>query len=51
MSQKFILAGVGTIQLFNPSDGDLIVTSKTLTESGLSFTVLPRKLGVVSRIN
>ena len=39
MSQKFILAGVGTIQLFNPSTGDLIVTSKTLTESGLSFTV------------
>ena len=38
-SSKPILAGVGTIQLFNPSTGDLIVTSKTLTESGLSFTV------------
>lgn len=39
MAQKFILAGVGTIQLFDPSTGDLIVTSKTLTDSGISFSV------------
>ena len=44
MSQKFILAGVGTLQLFNPSTGDLIVTSKTLTESGLSFTVTAEEI-------
>lgn len=39
MSQKFILAGVGTVQLFNPSTGDLIVTSKSLTSSGINFTL------------
>ena len=44
MSQKFILASVGAIQLFNPSNGDLIVTSKTLTESGLSFTVTAEEI-------
>ena len=27
---KFILAGVGTVQLFDPSNGELIVGSKTL---------------------
>lgn len=31
----FILAGVGNIQLYNSSTGDLILTSKTLTESGI----------------
>jgi hypothetical protein len=44
MSQKFILAGVGTIQLFNHGTGDLIVTSKTLTESGISFTVTAEEI-------
>ncbi len=37
MSQ-YILAGVGNIQLFSPT-GDLILTSKTLTDSGISVSV------------
>lgn len=36
---KFILAGVGTVQLFDPSNGELIVSSKTLTESGVTFSI------------
>lgn len=44
MANKFILAGVGTIQLFDPSSGDLIVTSKTLTESGISFSVTEEEI-------
>lgn len=39
MGQKAILAGVGTVQLFDKSTGDLIVTSKTLTDSGINFSV------------
>lgn len=39
MSQKFILASVGTVTLFDPSTGEEIVTSKTLTESGINFSV------------
>lgn len=39
MSQKFILAGVGTVKLIDPSTKKLIVTSKTLTDSGINFTV------------
>ena len=39
MSERFILAGVGDIQLFDKSTGDIIVTSKTLTDSGINFTV------------
>lgn len=39
MSSKFILAGVGTVELHDPSTGDIIVTSKTLTDSGISFTL------------
>lgn len=39
MSQKFVLASVGTVQLFDQSNGDLIVTSKTLTDSGINFSV------------
>lgn len=35
----YILAGVGTIQLYNSSTGDLILTSKTLTDSGISVGV------------
>lgn len=39
MASRFILAGVGDIQLFDQSTGDIIVTSKTLTDSGISFSV------------
>lgn len=39
MSQKFILAGVGNVELHDPSTGDIIVTSKTLTDSGIGFTL------------
>lgn len=36
--EKYILAGVGTMQLFDGS-GNLILTSKTLTESSFSISV------------
>ena len=39
MAQNFILASVGTVDLIDPSTGEIIVTSKTLTESGISFSV------------
>lgn len=39
MSAKYVLAGVGDIQLFDQSTGELIVTSKTLTDSGINFSV------------
>lgn len=39
MSGKYILAGVGNVELRDPSTGDLIVTSKTLTDSGISFSL------------
>lgn len=39
MADKFILASVGNVTLFDPSTGDIIVQSKTLTESGISFSV------------
>ena len=39
MSQKFVLAAVGTAQFFDQSSGDLIVTSKTLVDSGINFSV------------
>lgn len=39
MADKFILASVGNVTLFDPSTGDIIVTSKTLTESGINFSV------------
>lgn len=39
MAQKFVLASVGNVQLFNPATGELIVTSKTLTDSGINFSV------------
>ena len=35
---SYLVAGVGTIQLFDPSTNALILTSKTLTEEGLSFS-------------
>lgn len=39
MASKFILAGVGDIQLFDQATGEIIVTSKTLTDSGINFSV------------
>ena len=39
MAERFILAGVGDIQLFDQSTGEIIVTSKTLTDSGINFSV------------
>lgn len=39
MAQKFVIASVGDVQLFDPSNGELIVTSKTLTDSGINFAV------------
>ena len=39
MAERFILAVVGDIQLFDQSTGDIIVTSKTLTDSGINFSV------------
>lgn len=39
MASKFVLAGVGDIQLFDQGTGDMIVQSKTLTDSGISFSV------------
>lgn len=39
MSERFILAGVGSVQLFRQDTGELIVTSKTLTDSGINFTL------------
>lgn len=36
---KYVLASVGTLDLFNQGDGSPILTSKTLTESGISFSV------------
>lgn len=39
MASKFVLAGVGDIQLFDQSTGEIIVTSKTLTDSGINFSV------------
>ena len=34
---SYLVAGVGSIQLFDPSTNALILTSKTLTEEGLNF--------------
>ena len=39
MSTRFVLASVGTVQFFDQSSGDLIVTSKTLVDSGINFSV------------
>lgn len=35
---SYLVAGVGTVQLFDPSTNALILTSKTLTEEGLNFS-------------
>jgi len=39
MSQKYILAGVGTAELIDKTSGDIVATSKTLVNSGMSFSV------------
>lgn len=39
MSQKYILAGVGTAELIDKNSGNIVATSKTLVNSGVSFTV------------
>lgn len=44
MSQKFVLASVGTAQFFDQSSGDLIVTSKTLVDSGINFSVTAEEI-------
>lgn len=35
---SYLVAGVGSVQLFDPSTNALILTSKTLTEEGLNFS-------------
>ena len=35
---SYLVAGVGTVQLFDPITNALILTSKTLTEEGLNFS-------------
>lgn len=37
--QSFCLASVGVLELYNKETGDLILTSKTLTDSGINFSV------------
>lgn len=39
MASSYVLAGVGSVELFDPSTGELILTSKTLTDSGINFSV------------
>ena len=36
---KYVLAGVGDIQFIDKSSGDIVITSKTLTSSGMNFTI------------
>ena len=44
MSQKFVLAAVGTAQFFDQVSGDLIVISKTLVDSGINFSVTAEEI-------
>lgn len=39
MSQSFILAGVGNVELIDKSSAEIVASSKTLVDSGISFTV------------
>lgn len=41
---NYVLASVGDVQLFNQNDGSLIVTSKTLTDSGINFSVTEEEI-------
>lgn len=43
MKDKYILASVGDVTLLRP-DGEVILTSKTLTESGISFTTTEQEV-------
>ena len=36
---KYVLAGVGNIQFIDKSSGEIVITSKTLTSSGMNFTI------------
>lgn len=36
--QKLVLAGVGNVELIDKSSGDIVATSKTLVNSGISFS-------------
>ena len=44
MANKYILAGVGTAQFYTLGYKNLIGSSKTLTESGISFTVTEEEI-------
>ena len=44
MSQKFVLASVGTAQFFDQTSGDLIVSSKTWVDSGINFSVTAEEI-------
>lgn len=39
MSQKYILAGVGTAEMIDKSTGEIVATSNTLVNSGMNFAV------------
>ena len=36
---KYVLAGVGNVQFIDKSSGEIVITSKTLTSSGMNFTI------------
>lgn len=38
MSSKYVLAGVGNVELIDKSSGEIVATSKTLVNSGISFS-------------
>ena len=44
MGKKFIACGVGTVQMYTPNYADYIGSTKTLTESGLGFTVTEEEI-------
>lgn len=44
MSQKFVIASVGTAQAFDQTSGDLIMSSKTLVDSGINFSVTQEEI-------
>ena len=44
MASRFILAGVGTAQMYTSGYGDYIGSTKTLTESGIEFSVTEEEI-------
>ena len=44
MAKKFIIAGVGTVQMYKSGYSDYIGSTKTLTESGISFAVTEEEI-------